>query len=96
LTNKKQTAWKKSRKFGDVYGGRSKPKITDRIFRRLHSISPPTLLDKLPIYIVDNPSRDFFFPLQANEIDDIGRQQIIIRQKNMPTNMLSIAPQSVS
>jgi hypothetical protein len=68
LINKKQTAWKKNRKFGDVYGGRSRPKLTDSIFCRLHSISPPYPLDRLPIYITDNPSRDFFFPLQPNEI----------------------------
>jgi hypothetical protein len=66
--DRKQTAWKKNRKFGDIYGGRLSPKITDRIFRRLHSLDPPSPLDKLPIYIVDNPSRDFFFPLQPEEI----------------------------
>lgn len=67
--DRKQTAWKKSRKFGDIYGGRERPKMTvgvptggNRIFRRAHSILPPSPLDKLPIYIVDNPSRDFFFP----------------------------------
>jgi hypothetical protein len=67
--DRKQTAWKKSRKFGDVYGGRQASKITDRIFRRLHSLSLPSPLDELPIYIVDNPSRDFFFPLQPDEIE---------------------------
>lgn len=66
--DRKRTAWKKSRKFGDVYGGRNCPKLTDRIFCRLHSISPPSPQAELPIYIVDNPSRDFFFPLQADEI----------------------------
>jgi hypothetical protein len=69
--DRKQTAWKKSRKFGDVYGGRELPKIANGIFRRVHSISPPSPLDKLPIYIVDNPSRDFFFPLEP---DDIARE----------------------
>jgi hypothetical protein len=67
--DRKQTAWKKSRKFGDVYGGRERPKLTDRIFRRAHSILPSSPVDKLPIYIVDNPSRDFFFPLEADAIE---------------------------
>jgi hypothetical protein len=66
--DRKQTAWKKSRKFGDVYGGRGSPKICDRISNRAHSISPPSQLDRLPIYIVDNPARDFLFPLQPDEI----------------------------
>jgi hypothetical protein len=66
--DRKQTAWKKSRKFGDVYGGRGSPKICDRIFNRAHSLSPPSQLDRLPIYVVDNPARDFFFPLQPDEI----------------------------
>jgi hypothetical protein len=86
LTNKKQTAWKKNRKFGDIYGGRSKPKITDSIFRRLHSISPPTLQDRLPIYIVDNPSRDFFFPLQPNEIE-IELERLPVEDRSQITHI---------
>jgi hypothetical protein len=66
--DRKRTAWKNSRTFGDVYGGRTSPKIPDRIFRRMHSIKPPTQHDELPLYIVDNPSRDFFFPLQPSDI----------------------------
>jgi hypothetical protein len=66
--DRKQTAWKKSRKFGDVYGGRGSPKICDRIFNRVHSLSPPSQLDELPIYIIDNPARDFLFSLQPDEI----------------------------
>ncbi len=86
MTNRKQTAWKKNRKFGDVYGGRSKPKITDRLFRRLHSISPPTLLDRLPIYIIDNPSRDFFFPLQPNEIE-VELERLLVEDRSQITHI---------
>ncbi len=48
-----------------------RPKITDNIFRRLHSVQRPGAHDSLPIYMVDNPSRDFFFPLN---VDDIKRE----------------------
>jgi len=62
------TPWKKSRKYGDVYGGRKWPKIADRVFNRAHSIEKPSPTDVLPIVMQDNPSRDFFFPLSAEEI----------------------------
>lgn len=63
----KTTQWKKSRKFGDVYGGRNSPKFKDRIFQRAHSLNRPSEFDELPILIEDNPSRDFFFPISAEE-----------------------------
>jgi hypothetical protein len=66
--DRKQTAWKKSRTFGDVFGGRTHRKIPDRILRRAHSLNPPGPHDSLPIFIVDNPSREYFFPLSADEI----------------------------
>ena len=66
--DKRRTAWKKSRTFGDIYGGRSARKIPDRILQRAHSLKPPGPHDERPIYIVDNPSRDYFFPLEPAEI----------------------------
>lgn len=66
--DKKQTAWKKSRTFGDVYGGRSSRKIPDRIIQRAHSLHPPGPHDETPLFIVDNPSRDYYFPLTPDEI----------------------------
>jgi len=66
--DRKRTAWKKSRKFGDVKGGRVAPKLNDGIFRRVHSLAVPGKNDVLPIVCEDNPSRDFFFPLSASEI----------------------------
>jgi len=68
--SRKETAWKKSRKFGDVKGGRKRPKLADNIFNRQHSLLAPNENDETPIYIMDNPSRDFFFPVSINEIKD--------------------------
>ena len=62
---RKKTAWKKSRKFGDVYGGRRLPKLTDGLLKRVHSLETPSPTDNLPLLRRDNPSRDFFFPLNA-------------------------------
>lgn len=63
-----RTPWKKSRKYGDVLGGRKFPKLTEKIFNRLHSLDRPGVNDELPILIQENPSRDFFFPVSAEEI----------------------------
>ena len=65
---RKESAWKKSRKFGDVKGGRKFPKIADNILVRYHSIKPPTQHDKLPIVLRDNPSKNFYFPIEEGEI----------------------------
>ncbi len=44
MRNRKETAWKKNRKFGDVYGGRMAPKIADKIFNRAHRIEHDHIL----------------------------------------------------
>ena len=67
MVSRKHTAWKKSRKFGDVYGGRVRPRLVDNIFNRQHSLHAPGPQDDLPIRMTDNPSRDFFFPVTADE-----------------------------
>ncbi len=67
MLSRKQTAWKKSRKLGDVYGGRRWPKLTDRIFNRAHSLQRPAPGEETPILLEDNPSRDHFFPLDGRE-----------------------------
>lgn len=36
--SRKETAWKKNRKFGDVKGGRMRPKLADNIFNRQHNL----------------------------------------------------------
>jgi len=65
--NRKQTPWKKSRTFGDIYGGRTRLRLNDNIFMRAHSLKKPNANDKLPILIQDNPSRDFFFPISVED-----------------------------
>ena len=65
VLSRKQTAYRRNRKFGDVYGGRRWPKLNDRIFRRCHSIEAPDANADLPILMQDNPSRDFYFPISA-------------------------------
>jgi hypothetical protein len=60
--------WRKSRTFGDIYGGRHRRRITDGVFNRAHSIDPPGPLDDLPLVIEDNPSKDMVFPASAQRI----------------------------
>lgn len=36
--NRKETAWKKNRKFGDLHGGRMRLKCADGIFNRKHNL----------------------------------------------------------
>ena len=66
--SRKESSWKKSRKFGDVKGGRTFPKIANRIFNRAHSLQKPNKNDELPIFIKDNPSKDFYFPVNETEV----------------------------
>lgn len=62
------TPWKKSRTYGDLYGGRMRRRMTDNIFARAHSLQRPAPAQPLPILIQDNPSRDFVFPVSAAEL----------------------------
>lgn len=61
------TPWKKSRTFGDIYGGRGRRKLSDNIFSRCHSLERPSPHDQLPLLIEDNPSRDFYFPYDGQQ-----------------------------
>jgi hypothetical protein len=67
--NRKFTAWKKSRKFGDIYGGRTRLRMRDNIFARCHSLSRPCINDNLPILVEENPSKEYFFPLSVSEVE---------------------------
>ena len=64
----KRTAWKKNREFGDIMGGRCRRKLDGNVFVRYHSFHRPTEFDELPIIVVDNPSRDYYFPVTPDEI----------------------------
>lgn len=74
MRNRKETAWKKNRKFGDVLGGRKWPKIADKVWRRFHSLRAPGPNDQIPIFIQDNPSRDFFFPVGIQDVKSALKQ----------------------
>lgn len=64
----KKTAWKKNRRFGDIMGGRSRVKLKDGIVKRLHSLPVPAVSDELPVFIVDNASRDYYFPISVDDV----------------------------
>ncbi|HEX3132222.1 MAG TPA: hypothetical protein VHX44_01425, partial [Planctomycetota bacterium] len=66
--SRKETAWRKNRKFSDIHGGRTSLKLTDGIFRRVHALKRPAPGDQLPLFISENPSRDFFHPLDAEAL----------------------------
>lgn len=68
MQNRKQTAYKKSRKFGDVMGGRMRPKLTDNIHKRAHNLLPPAENQEKPIFILENPSKDFYFPITVEDV----------------------------
>ena len=71
MQNKKQTAWKKNRKFSEIHGGRERLRLKDNIFMRAHTLKPPGINDEIPFFIVDNPSRDFYHPLTIDEIKNV-------------------------
>jgi hypothetical protein len=81
--SRKETAWKKNRKFGDVKGGRTFPKITNRIFNRQHSLQKPNENDELPIFFKDNPSKDFYFPIEETEVLERINQLPIEHRENI-------------
>ena len=68
MLTRKQTAWKKNRKLGDVKGGRRWVKREDNIFNRQHSLQRPAPDAELPILIEDNPSKGFIFPVSGQEV----------------------------
>jgi len=71
IQNRKETAWKKNRKFGDIHGGRMCLKCTDGIFKRYHNLLPPAEGDVRPVFFVENPSKVFYHPISIDEIKQI-------------------------
>jgi len=63
-----RTPWKKSRTYGDIYGGRSRVRMSDNIFARTHSLHRPSADQALPILLQDSASRDYIFPVTADEL----------------------------
>ncbi len=74
MITKKHTAWKKNRKFGDVYGGRTFPICVDKIFNRQHNFSPPQENDERPIFVVENTSKYFYFPVSVDDIKTVFKK----------------------
>ncbi len=68
MKRRSATPWKKSRTYGDLYGGRVRRRLADNIFARAHSLQRPTDGQHLPLLLRDNPSRDYFFPVSAEEV----------------------------
>jgi len=68
MQNRKQTAWRKNRKLGDIQGGRKRVKREDDIFQRRHSLQRPAPDAELPILIEENPSKSFVFPVSGLEV----------------------------
>lgn len=68
--NRKETAWKKNRNFSDIHGGRMRLKCADGIFNRKHNLLPPIEGQETPIFIIENTSRDFYFPVTIDEIKE--------------------------
>jgi hypothetical protein len=66
--NRKQTSWKKSRKFGDIHGGRCRLKMSDNIFKRHHNLLALTEDQQRPVFIIENTSKDFYFPVTIDDI----------------------------
>lgn len=49
-------------------GGRTHPKLVDKIFNRKHNLHVPSSNEETPIYKIDNPSRDFYFPVTVDDV----------------------------
>ena len=67
--SQKRTRYRRNREFGDIHGGRVHRRFADNIFKRVHSLTPPDPnQDELPVFICDNSSRDFFFPITPQDV----------------------------
>jgi hypothetical protein len=67
MQNRKETAWKKNREWGQLFGGRTRRRWTDNIVARLHTLTAPGEGAVLPIVMHDNPSSELYFPIEAHE-----------------------------
>lgn len=67
MQNRKETAWKKNREWGQLFGGRTRRRWTDNIVARLHTLQAPGEGAVLPIVMHDNPSSELYFPIEAHE-----------------------------
>lgn len=56
-------------------------KLHDKIFKREHSFTAPTDLDETPIFIVENTSRDYYFPIGVDDVREILSNYPVDRTK---------------
>ncbi|NDV59362.1 hypothetical protein [Bacteroides sp. 519] len=70
IRNRKETAWKKNRRFSDFHGGRMRLKCTDGIFKRYHDLLPPAEGEEKPVFFIENTSKDFYYPVTVDEIKE--------------------------
>ena len=61
IQNRKETACKKNRKFGDIHGGRMRLKCADGIFERQHNLAPPTPDQRKANIYCRKPFKRFLF-----------------------------------
>lgn len=69
MQSRKSTAWRKNKNLGQLKGGRKRWKLSRRCNDEL--LQAPAIGAELPIYIEDNPSKDFYFPISIAEIKQI-------------------------
>jgi hypothetical protein len=74
MQTRKHTAWKKNRKFSVIHGGRERLSMHDNIFKREHNLFPPTKGEEIPIFMVDNTSRNYFHPIGMEDIKHVLAQ----------------------
>ncbi|QEH32493.1 hypothetical protein OJF2_09700 [Aquisphaera giovannonii] len=68
MKRRSATPWKKSRTYGDIHGGRARPRLADNVFALVHSLRPPAPGRSTPILVQDNPSSAFSFPVAIEEL----------------------------
>ena len=71
MRHQSRTPWKKSRTYGDIHGGRLRRRMTDNIFARRHSLKPPSPGQALPIFVEDNPSKEYYFPISKADLEEV-------------------------
>lgn len=64
---RKETAWKKNRKLGQVKGGRVQVK-RNSVIRLLHELTAPEEDEDLPILLQDRPPSAHYWPLGVDEL----------------------------
>ena len=70
---RKETAWKKNRRFGEVKGGRAQVK-RNAVSTILHELTAPEAFDELPILLEDRPPSGHYWPVSVEELGEALKQ----------------------